>query len=243
MTPEEFRAHAHEFVDWMADYMAGIEDYPVRARTAPGDIAAKLPDAAPEMPEAMADIFGYDGPEELIGLGSPSVLVAPEELERLKGYACDRIAGREVPTEYTYHGIRKDGRSIWLETTARLTEWKGGTAIQLTNVDITERLEAERELRESRALLQTVFDTIPVWLHVKDRDSRFRLVNRKMAQDIGVLPEEMIDRPHDQAPSTPAAGPDRSVCTASRPAARAARMPPLERKTDSRAPGNRASRR
>jgi len=57
MTPEEFRAHAHEMVDWMADYMAGIEDYPVRAQTAPGEIAAKLPDAAPDQPEPMADIF------------------------------------------------------------------------------------------------------------------------------------------------------------------------------------------
>lgn len=58
MTPEEFRAHAHEMVDWMADYMAGIEDLPVRAQTAPGEIAAKLAPAPPDRPEPMADIFG-----------------------------------------------------------------------------------------------------------------------------------------------------------------------------------------
>ncbi len=57
MTPEEFRTHAHELVDWMADYMAGIEERPVRAQTAPGEIAAKLPATAPEKAEAMADIF------------------------------------------------------------------------------------------------------------------------------------------------------------------------------------------
>lgn len=57
MTPEEFRAHAHELVDWMADYMAGVEQYPVRPRTAPGEIAAKLPGAAPESGEPMADIL------------------------------------------------------------------------------------------------------------------------------------------------------------------------------------------
>lgn len=57
MTPEDFRAHAHELVDWMADYMAGIEERPVRSQSAPGEIAAKVPDRAPEQPEAMTDIF------------------------------------------------------------------------------------------------------------------------------------------------------------------------------------------
>ncbi len=57
MSPEEFRAHAHDAVDWMADYLAGVEDYPVRAQVAPGDIAARLPAAPPVAGEAMDAIF------------------------------------------------------------------------------------------------------------------------------------------------------------------------------------------
>ena len=57
MSPEEFRAHAHQMVDWMADYMANIEQYPVRAQTPPGHIAAQLPAAAPEEGESFASIF------------------------------------------------------------------------------------------------------------------------------------------------------------------------------------------
>ncbi|MCY3669770.1 MAG: pyridoxal-dependent decarboxylase [Alphaproteobacteria bacterium] len=57
MTPEEFRAHAHRFVDWMADYMTGVERLPVRAQTRPGDIAAALPPAPPEAGEAMEAVF------------------------------------------------------------------------------------------------------------------------------------------------------------------------------------------
>jgi aromatic-L-amino-acid/L-tryptophan decarboxylase len=57
MTPEEFRAAAHDMVDWMADYMAGIEDRAVRPEVAPGDILARLPAAPPERGEAMAGIF------------------------------------------------------------------------------------------------------------------------------------------------------------------------------------------
>jgi aromatic-L-amino-acid decarboxylase len=57
MDAEEFRKHAHTMVDWMADYMDRVEDYPVRAQTAPGDIAGRLPSEAPENGEAMDEIF------------------------------------------------------------------------------------------------------------------------------------------------------------------------------------------
>ena len=57
MTPDEFRRHAHAFADWMADYMAGVERYPVRAQTSPGDVAARLPEAPPEDAESMEAIF------------------------------------------------------------------------------------------------------------------------------------------------------------------------------------------
>ncbi len=42
MDSEEFRSHAHAFVDWMADYSANAESYPVRAQVEPGSIAARL---------------------------------------------------------------------------------------------------------------------------------------------------------------------------------------------------------
>ncbi len=57
MTPEEFRRHAHQFVDWMADFMTDVEDLPVRAQTRPGEIADRLPDSPPDSGEAMEAIF------------------------------------------------------------------------------------------------------------------------------------------------------------------------------------------
>ncbi|WP_420565400.1 pyridoxal phosphate-dependent decarboxylase family protein [Thalassobaculum sp.] len=57
MTPEEFRRHAHSMVDWMADFLEGVEQYPVRAQTRPGEIAARLPDGPPDQGEAMETIF------------------------------------------------------------------------------------------------------------------------------------------------------------------------------------------
>jgi aromatic-L-amino-acid decarboxylase len=52
MTPDEFRRHGHEVVDWIADYYKKIEDYPVLSRVAPGEIRASLPASAPVQGES-----------------------------------------------------------------------------------------------------------------------------------------------------------------------------------------------
>jgi aromatic-L-amino-acid decarboxylase len=52
MTPEEFRKHAHELVDWMAGYMENIEKYPVKSPVKPGEIFNRLPNNPPLKPES-----------------------------------------------------------------------------------------------------------------------------------------------------------------------------------------------
>ena len=53
MTPEEFRVAGHRLIDWISDYREGIEQMPVRAQVAPGDISNKLPDIPPQQPEPL----------------------------------------------------------------------------------------------------------------------------------------------------------------------------------------------
>lgn len=57
MQNEEFRRHAHDVADWVADYYAGLEQKPVKSQTRPGQIAAQLPAAAPEHGEPMEAIL------------------------------------------------------------------------------------------------------------------------------------------------------------------------------------------
>jgi aromatic-L-amino-acid decarboxylase len=51
MTPDEFRRHGHEAVEWVASYMERVAELPIAPAVKPGDIRAKLPAAAPEQPE------------------------------------------------------------------------------------------------------------------------------------------------------------------------------------------------
>jgi len=53
MSAEEFRLHGHRVVDWIADYLAHPERYPVLSQNQPGDLKNALPLHAPERGEAM----------------------------------------------------------------------------------------------------------------------------------------------------------------------------------------------
>ena len=52
MTSEEFRKHAHELVDWMANYLENVEKYPVKSQVKPGEIFRQIPDHPPSNPES-----------------------------------------------------------------------------------------------------------------------------------------------------------------------------------------------
>ncbi len=57
LTAEEFRHYGRKLVDWIAEYYASVESYPVRSQVAPGDIRSLLPDRAPEQPESFDSIL------------------------------------------------------------------------------------------------------------------------------------------------------------------------------------------
>ena len=57
MSPDEFRRHGHKVVDWIADYYAGIERYPVLSRAEPGQLRASLPPKPPAKGEAFDAIL------------------------------------------------------------------------------------------------------------------------------------------------------------------------------------------
>jgi aromatic-L-amino-acid decarboxylase len=57
MPPEEFRKWGYRAVDWIADYFAHPERYPVLSQAKPGSIHSQLPDAPPSEGESMDTIF------------------------------------------------------------------------------------------------------------------------------------------------------------------------------------------
>ena len=57
MDPEAFRREAHRVADWIADYLAAPERYPVLSRARPGDIRRAIPSDPPVQGESFDAIF------------------------------------------------------------------------------------------------------------------------------------------------------------------------------------------
>lgn len=57
MDKTDFAAWSRKAAEWGADYRASLGDRPVRAQTAPGDIARQIPDNPPDAGESMEAIF------------------------------------------------------------------------------------------------------------------------------------------------------------------------------------------
>src|ERR687893_1382175 len=51
MTPDEFRRHGHELVEWIARYFERVAELPITPDVAPGDVRAGVAPSAPEDPE------------------------------------------------------------------------------------------------------------------------------------------------------------------------------------------------
>ncbi len=54
---EEFKRDALEFIDWITEYLAGVENFPVRSQVGYGDIRNKFPSGPPVHGESISSIF------------------------------------------------------------------------------------------------------------------------------------------------------------------------------------------
>ena len=57
MTPDDFRQQGYALIDWITEYLEGIEQYPVASRVEPGDIRAALPEHPPTDAEPFGDVL------------------------------------------------------------------------------------------------------------------------------------------------------------------------------------------
>jgi aromatic-L-amino-acid/L-tryptophan decarboxylase len=57
MSPDEFRQAGYQHIDWIASYFERVREFPVLPKAEPGDLAARLPQSAPENGEPIERIL------------------------------------------------------------------------------------------------------------------------------------------------------------------------------------------
>jgi PAS domain S-box-containing protein len=97
---------------------------------------------------AMADIFGYSSPEDLIG-ELVDDRIPPGQLERVRARRRQLEECQQTDLEEIRY-LRFDGSEVPVERLAVRTNWKGQASTLLVVRNIAQREHAERELRESK---------------------------------------------------------------------------------------------
>jgi PAS domain S-box-containing protein len=131
---------------------------------------------------------------------------------RMHGYTQDEMVGRHI-TEFlaadaspslgatgaisttgdTFHKLRKDGTLLYVEARGTAFTYKGQPHILAVVRDITERKEAEAQLREKEEQYRSIFEATMDGLVITDlRTGRLIAVNPAFAQMHGYTVEELL---------------------------------------------------
>jgi len=120
---------------------------------------------------AFAKIVGYSV-DEILQM-SPQEgwdLIHPEDKKYLLSIADHRRAGKPIPLPYEYRFIRRDGSIRWVQAFSGFIEFEGEEAVQVLIIDITEKKEFEKNLRESEAKYRSLAEQSPQCITIMDED-------------------------------------------------------------------------
>jgi PAS domain S-box-containing protein len=140
-------------------------------------------------------LFAYT-PQEALGRRLSELIVPYEFQDEYEEYA-DKVAhGQRVDAE----GVRqrRDGSRLHVSIVQVPVSLPGGQIAKYAIYrDITERKQAENDLRKQNEVLQTIIDNIPVMIRFLGLDGRVQLVNRTWERTLGWSLEEAQQRNFD----------------------------------------------
>ena len=140
-----------------------------------------------------AEGMGYSE-NELIGK-SVWELLAPEDREMAKSLVAARLQGKQVPFQYQFRVLTRNGETRWAESRATEIEHNGRPATLGCIMDITDRKNAEDALRESEERYRALYEDNPSMYFTMDAQGTVLSVNRFGASELGYSVEELVGQP------------------------------------------------
>ena len=143
-------------------------------------------------------------PEEIVGQLHFYDLLPPEDREEIKSFGSALMARRETIRGFENRNVAKDGRRVWLSSSASPLFGPDGTfrGYQGIDTDITARKQAEEALRESEARFAAATRASRSFVWQVDPDGLYTYVGDMVAEVLGYRPEDLVGRMHfyDLAP-------------------------------------------
>ena len=144
---------------------------------------------------ALARIYGYSSPEELIqGLTDIGGRLYVEKGRRDEFVRL--MQEHDTITDFESPIYRKDGTVIWISENCRAIRDTRGRLLYYegTVEDITQRRQAEENLRNSEALYHSLVETLPQNILRKDLQGRFTFANQQFCKTLGRPLEEIVGK-------------------------------------------------
>ena len=144
---------------------------------------------------ALARIYGYPTPDELVGSVTDigrRLYVAPGRREEFRRIMDER----DTITGFESQIFRKDGSIIWISENCRAIRDEKGVLqhYEGTVEDITARRLAQENVRESEALYHSLVETMPQNVFRKDLQGRFTFANQQYCRHYGCTLDEILGK-------------------------------------------------
>ncbi|MEX1275721.1 MAG: PAS domain S-box protein [Bacteroidota bacterium] len=146
-----------------------------------------------EVNPALARIYGYSKPDELIrGLsnGECQIYADPARQMGFKNLVLEQGTVRD----FEYEAVRRDGEAIWLSQSAHLEKNRKNenVLIEGITVDITRRKRAEEALRNSERDYRSIFENAVEGICRSTYDGKFLKVNPALVKMLGYGSEKEL---------------------------------------------------
>lgn len=135
----------------------------------------------------MLAMTGYSN-AEIRQMNVKDTYVNPQERARLLKKLQTNGLVRDFETQLK----RKDGTTYWANLTVIPFAFAGENTILTAQVDITDRRQAQEELRESRNILRRIIDILPVRVFWKNKDLEYLGCNEAFVKDAGLKSADEI---------------------------------------------------
>lgn len=142
--------------------------------------------------------LGYSPEEVPPHLSFWEDVVHPDDKPGLLMALQAHLEGRTPTYQYENRLRKKNGEYRWNLDRGKVVEWDAdGKPVRMvgTDVDITERKQAEESARSSEARLRTVLEGMPVMLNAFDAHGTIILWNRECERVTGYRADEIEDNP------------------------------------------------
>jgi len=146
--------------------------------------------------ENYAALYGYDSAPELLKNVESFLDLIPEKyhLQAKQNYL-DTIAGHLTPRGHTFVNVDRHGKEFTVFSVDHVVEWQGKPALQVTVIDLSAVVEANKKVREKDQMYKRLITQSGQGIMVH-RDFKPLMLNKALARLLRADSVEQVSRIH-----------------------------------------------